>query len=289
MKERSSFLGSLITGLSNTVTSKKDALKNYGKKPVHPTAQFLHLKNLSALLSDLGVEKSLKAAVMEKAKNSTQPNDFTRSIKILSCLKKHGLRGYSASEFLKGAHFKIEDNGALYRDLAKIEGAETRFSSHFASTRIGKEMGISCGRILPEVLFLQSTQVKGPNFSHFQAEASPWRLDKSKPWALPNRETLQTSEHITDSAYYFISKKISLWLSRPVLNLGPYGWSIHDDANPITSCDYNGLGDDEDLGYFPDDLDELAEALTQPVGELGDKMEENDFEIDSNVREILRY
>ncbi|HHF7346993.1 TPA: hypothetical protein ACPSKE_000150 [Legionella feeleii] len=272
-----SLLGSLITGLSNTVTTKKDALKNYGKKTIHPTAQVIQCKKLNSLLQELEIEQDLRAKIMEKTKNSKVVDDFSRAIKILSCLKAHGLKGYSANEFLKGAHFKIKDGGTLYRELAKIEGAQVRFSSHFASTKVGKEMGINCGRILPEVLFLQSTQVQGSNFSHFQAEASPWRMDKSSPWTLlPNRETLQTSEHLTDSAYYFINKKISEWLSKPVLNLGPYGWSIHNDANPITSYDYAGPTDIEDLGDLGD-LDELANALTHPVGDVLDEIEDNEF------------
>lgn len=279
MKKKHSILGTMMTGLSSTVTSKKDVLKNYGKKVVHPTAQIVHLKKLRSLLKDLEIEQDLKEKIIEKAKKTTQSEDFSRAIKILSCLKEHGLRGYSANEFLKGAHFKIEDNGALYRELAKIGGAQVRFSSHFASTRVGQEMGINCGRILPEILFLQSTQTEGrPNFSHFQAEASPWRMDKSKPWALPNRETLQTSEHLTDSVYYFINKKISQWLSKPVLNLGPYGWSIHDDANPITSYDYDGLVEVEDLGDdLGEDLDKLVEALTKPLGEINDEIEDNEL------------
>ncbi|WP_019216617.1 hypothetical protein [Legionella tunisiensis] len=46
-------------------------------------------------------------------------------------------------------------------------------------------------------------------YSHFQAEASPWRHVQSGGLSnyVPTLQTLQTMEHIYDSAIYFSAKK----------------------------------------------------------------------------------
>jgi hypothetical protein len=137
----------------------------------------------------------------------------------------------------------IRDSGRLFDELSALEGAEGRFSSHFASTR-ESEQGISAGRILPEVLFISSGAREGAGitpheYSHFQLEASPWRAVPDGGWRnfVPTPQTLQNMEHIYDSAVYFAAKKLSEHRHETVFNRSNYGWSPYADGNPIIRMD----------------------------------------------------
>ncbi len=98
---------------------------------------------------------------------------FKRALAVLEIMAEFGIRGKNAGEFLRGAHFVVEDGGALYDRLSEVDGAEERFSSHFSDTRI-EEKGIHCGRIIPEILFLNTFDPNAgnqePKESHFQVE-----------------------------------------------------------------------------------------------------------------------
>lgn len=159
-----------------------------------------------------------------------------RTCTILELFAKHGLKGNEAKQFFLGGHFKIADNGALYRELATLDGAMKRISSHFPKTKL-EEQGISAGRVLPEVLFIRTKDADGKEFTHFQSEASPWR-QMPGDWRnnlTPTKQTLQNLEHIIDSLIYFIAKLISQLKGEPIHNRSNYGWSVHGDKNPIVS------------------------------------------------------
>ncbi len=159
---------------------------------------------------------------------------FKRALAVLEIMAEFGIRGKRAGEFLRGAHFVVEDGGAMFDRLSEIDGAEERFSSHFSATRI-EEKGIHCGRIIPEILFLNTfdpkAENKDPKRSHFQVESSPWRgtgLGVAKG-IVKNPQTL---EHIPHSMHYAY-KKYKTPEGEHAKNHGAYGWSEHNDANPI--------------------------------------------------------
>jgi hypothetical protein len=191
---------------------------------------------INGLLVDMQVPPELKKDIMANVDSAMTVKELTRTLNILKVLQKHGLKGEHANQFFRGAHFKIDDGGALFRELKELEGAEPRFSSHFKETR-QEELGISAGRIIPEMLFLNTIDADGKECSHFQTEASPWRavegagMDNYRP----TLQTLQNAEHIPDSIIYFVAKKSSEMKGDTVCNRSNYGWSPYADDNPITS------------------------------------------------------
>ena len=214
-----------------------DSARGIGKDKVSEIGKFIYFSKISKLLDELVISQELKIDVLRNVMDATLVNDFTRAIRIFELLKKYGLKKDTANEFLKGAHFKINDGGELYNELSKIGGAETRCSSHFKKHRAGDEKGINAGRILPEILMIK-TNINGVISSHFQAESSPWRINPAD--SLLNMmkisgQTLQNLEHITESLKYVFAKIFAVSQGVDVHNLGPYGWSKFDDANPITN------------------------------------------------------
>lgn len=200
------------------------------KKPrVSKHAKSFYANIINDILIDkMGIPK--RHPVLKKIrKNILATEDkrhVTRAIEVLTLLADYGVRGENAIEFLNGAHFIVDDYGKLFEKLSEIEGAQVRFSSHFADTRL-EERGIHCGRIIPEILFLST-----PKASHFQVEASPWRGKGVIGVAKAVLTNPQVLEHIPDAMVYGY-KKARTPACEHVKNLGAYGWSEHNDSNPI--------------------------------------------------------
>jgi hypothetical protein len=243
----------LYKGLTSPVeayTETKDMVRNI-KKPAPSERGFKFYENsIIKLLRSMEVSSTIKNQVVEKVRNGQTIEELSRTKAMLELFNKHGLKGEAADQFFLGGHFRIQDGGTLYNELKALDGAETRFSSHFASTRI-EEKGINAGRILPEVLFLTTVE-NGNTYSHFQVEASPWRQVPKGGFSnyVPELQTLQNIEHIYDSVVYFAAKKVSEFRQNTVYNRSNYGWSPYADNNPITS------------------MSSLPKPLTEPEDEL---------------------
>lgn len=237
-KGTSSTLKMLLGALGQPVKTYekiKDNIRTMGKAAPTEEERIFFSTEIGKKLDLMRVSNELKTKVMNEVKNALTVEELSRTLNMLEVLANNGLKNEAADQFLLGGHFRINDGGKLFRELAQLEGSEPRFSSHFAAFRI-EEKGISAGRILPEVLFL-STKEKGQTYSHFQAEASPWRQTPDggvRNW-IPNLQTMQTMEHISDSALYFAAKKIAELHGKTVHNLSKYGWSPFADDNPIKS------------------------------------------------------
>lgn len=262
---------SMISGLlSSKATKAADSVRNMHETYPSKAGLKIHADNINRILSEMHVSRELKEAVMHNVKNSNPiVRDLIRTVNILSTLQEHGLSGKCADEFLKGGHFRLKDGAELFNKLKEQEGAEERFSSHFTKTKT-KEFGISSGRILPEVLFLE-TIMDGEHYSHFQSEASPWRMKSVFDWdnLKMSGQTLQNAEHIPDSIWYGVNKAISQLRGTPVMNLSNYGWSEYDDAHPISSMNELPLAPVEEVDTVADllgsDLDLTASnEYTQP-------------------------
>lgn len=209
------------------------------KKPrVSKHAKGFYANIINDILMDkMGIPK--RHPVLKKMrKNILATEDrrhVTRAIEVLTLLANYGMNGENAIKFLNGAHFIVEDNGELFEKFSEIEGAQERFSSHFADTRL-EEKGIHCGRIIPEILFLSTFDPedanKLPKESHFQVESSPWRGKGMSGIAKAIITNPQILEHIPDSVVYGY-KKARTPAGDHVKNLGAYGWSEHNDTNPI--------------------------------------------------------
>ncbi len=161
---------------------------------------------------------------------------FKRTMDVLTILAEYDIKKDRAIEFLNGAHFIVMDNAALFEKLRQVKGCQTRFSSHFKETRL-QEFGINCGRIIPELLFLDSFQKgdpdKRPAFTHFQVEASPWRGKGAIEVTKSIAKNPQNIEHVPHAIGYFAYKTYRKLKGKVAKNLGAYGWSVHDDNNPI--------------------------------------------------------
>jgi hypothetical protein len=111
--------------------------------------------------------------------------------------------------------------------------------------------------------------VDGEHYSHFQSEASPWRVKAFFDWDNLNmtRQTLQNIEHFPDSGWYGVNKLYSEYIKKePAMNLSNYGWSEFGDSHPITSM--------TELPLAPvEDIDEIAE-LAPELDEVGPRVED---------------
>ena len=235
----------------NTFTRTKDTVRTISKPKPSKKGRRFYEHHISELLKHMGVQSKLKNVILANVRNARTLDELSRTYNILKVLDKHKLRNKTANQFFLGGHFKIADGGALFNELSQLPGAAKRFSSHCAKTKI-EEKGISAGRILPEVLFLISIK-NGITYSHFQAEASPWRQVPGGGWKnwVPGLQTLQNSEHIYDSIIYFAAKQVSQWKKNTIYNRSNYGWSPYADNNPITS-----------MSTLPEEVDELPNKLS---------------------------
>lgn len=234
---------------------QKDKIIDHGKRKfISPASKKRKLNKFKKLLDKIEISDEISNLILKNASDTNVIEYFDSAMLVLRLLKEHGLKGKAADEFFKGGHFIFKDDGNFFNKLQK--SGEIRFSSHFPDSRI-EEKGISCGRILPEVLILVTKDSDNHIRSHIQAEASPWRSGKKN---YLSRQALHTSEHITDSAWYFANKLISKMLDQQVMNLGPYGWSEHDDNNPIVDMN---LPAQEKIN-----MKELLNAFDSPKGYL---------------------
>lgn len=158
--------------------------------------------------------------------------------KILLILTDYNLKGQTAVEFLKGAHFITQDGGKLALSLQAIPGCEKRLSSHFKGCS-HQQFGLHCGKVLPELLFFSTYDPTDPSqqprASHFQVEASPWRGNSFLDLKLYRQlcTNPQILMHVPQFAIYLLQKIVCAMLGAKHYNLGAYGWSLHTDQNPI--------------------------------------------------------
>ena len=246
-----------------------DAMRNAGKVRASVEEKAQYTSDIASSLEASGVCQDLKAQVMASVEKADVLEELTHAAAVFHCLLENGFRdrGEMADEFLKGAHFEFNDGGKFYRDLKSIGCAAIRCSSHFRPgnnrqlEKTGEE-GITCGRILPELLIIITQDQSGMVRSHFQAEASPWRLRPGKWVEIPNRGTLQTSEHALHFTLYALNTFVALMLGKSKENLGPYGWSEHHDANPIVDLQLEGPSSAP--------VSSVARALNGPPGDIPD-------------------
>lgn len=227
----------MLSAAVGLYTSTKDQLRTINKQAPSQEARAIFTDKIRVLIDKMYINPSIRKKVLEAVHKARTAEELSRTLDVLNVLNAHGLKREAANQFFLGGHFRIADGGKLYLDLNALKGVEARFSSHFPHSRV-EERGISAGRILPEVLFLTTIE-GGKTYSHFQAEASPWRQVPGggvKNY-IPCLQTLQTMEHVYDSLIYFSAKKISQIRSKTVYNRSSYGWSPYADNNPITSMD----------------------------------------------------
>lgn len=176
--------------------------------------------------------------LMANLMKTNENTHLTRLEKMLLILSNYNLRGQTAVEFLKGAHFIAEDAGKLVLRLQAIPGCEKRFSSHFKGNS-HQQFGLHCGKVLPELLFFATYDPNDPSqkprASHFQIEASPWRGNSFIDFELYRHlcTNPQSLMHVPQFAIYHLQKLICTLVGAKHYNLGAYGWSSHTDQNPI--------------------------------------------------------
>lgn len=189
-------------------------------------------------------DKILKAAWNE---HTATINNF---IKVMTVMLKHGVKGPLANDFLNGAHFALKDNGSLFNDLCKLGIAEERGSSHYSELKDGrKQVGISCGALLPELLLIQSPEhtidpvskvaiptSTGRTQTNFQTEGSPWRGKEDDSYLKFAADLLRYPEHVRDCALYAYTQVWTKINSEkyPAQNVGAFGYSTNYDRNPIS-------------------------------------------------------
>jgi hypothetical protein len=268
-----------LTSSVQTYTVIKDAVRTIGMAAPTVEQRTFSSTRINELLNTMEVDPELKESIMTNVRNTRTLLELNRTIAMLEVFDRHGLKGEAANQFFLGGHFRLNDGAGLFRELKALEGAETRFSSHFANYRT-EELGISAGRILPEVLFIETVQ-DGERYSHFQVEASPWRAIPGGGVRnfIPTLQTLQNMEHISDSVIYFAAKKLSEYRHDTVYNRSNYGWSPYADDNPIITMDQVSAPRVEavaELDHLLDaEIDEPA-LQVQAEEELEDDLEKKD-------------
>ncbi|STX88378.1 hypothetical protein [Legionella feeleii] len=268
------FLGMFLESAVNEYTATKDFIKNINKEKVTPTLKKEYVDRIESLLKKMRGNPDLSKDILTKVEETYVLEELVKTEKLLTIFQKNGLKGKVAEQLFFGGHFMLEDGGALFEELKDIKDkngklvAQERFSSHFSATRV-EEWGISCGRIIPEILFIKSIDSEGRVFSHFQVEASPWRMTPSGGLSnfIPSLDSLQTMEHVYDSLIYFAAKQISHFRNQTIWNRSSYGWSPFADNNPIKSLDSL-----PDFTEIPDtQLTEVVSIILDKGFELLDK------------------
>lgn len=108
---------------------------------------------------------------------------------------------------LRGAHVLLLGDGGWFHDWIKgLDGAYARVSSHFSSA---PQYGVG----LVGLKTLLAGRDKSGN-SWFQFEANEWH---------PGGNVCASIQHAGTSLEYFVTG----------LNIGPFGYSSHTDANPL--------------------------------------------------------
>ena len=121
---------------SATYVYSKDYIRTIGMKSPTREELILHSRRIMELLSPQGLDVSsdLHAAIMNNVGSAMTVEELSRTFKILSTLKRHGLKGEPANQLFLGGHFRIEDGAALFKDLKNIPGAESRFYPNSSGT-----------------------------------------------------------------------------------------------------------------------------------------------------------
>lgn len=114
-------------------------------------------------------------------------------------------------EVLKGAHYRLIDDGFYYREWSQLKAARERISSH-PSLPGSKQYGVA-GPLSHEILF-GIVEDKGRTCTFFQFENTPWGE------GFKNR-----FYHTIDAMHYLSTLKTR--------NIGPYGKSIYTDKFPV--------------------------------------------------------
>jgi hypothetical protein len=185
-----------------------------------------------SFLNLMGVDPVLKQRVKNNILATENKKNLVRAQQVFNLMLLCGITGKQADEFLCGAHFIVEDKGCFFEVLKKIPGCKKRFSSHFYETRL-EEYGLHCGRVIPELLFLNTYDLgdtqKIPKRTHFQTEPAAWRVRQM----LDFFKYYHNIEHVWHSFLYLMGKWFGRILGRKAYNIGPYGYSEHHDGNPI--------------------------------------------------------
>ncbi len=152
-------------------------------------------------------------------------------IKLLDEINQQIASG--AEEMLKGAHFIIKDDGALY-DMFK-EYSEKRISSHHKGNKEGSDMSFQSDGIFNEVLFGKTKDGK----TWVQLEAHSVGTLKGIPissfkdmFSIKNlKETFSVLYEYVGEALLHLGDYIKYKSTGE--NVGQYGTSKHVDSNPI--------------------------------------------------------
>lgn len=159
---------------------------------------------------------------------------------ITNLLSNLALSDEQIVDFLQGAHFAIEDQGALYSNL-KLIGYE-RISSHYANAKPESDIGIKASKIFEQLL-------AGTNGTHtwFQIESS----------AMPDiKDIFNNYEAFTDFLGH--AKDYIVYVSGGrQTNIGQYGTSSFTESSPYLIDKSDALGFCFEYGNTSFGLDSL--------------------------------
>lgn len=167
---------------------------------------------------DLFINKIEESEIKDKFVNNLQRTEkpSEKLVQIVSFLMKLGLSNNQLTEFLKGAHFTISDNGQLYNQL-KDQGYE-RISSHYPNEKPQADIGIKVDYVLEQFL-IGTTGEK----TWFQIESS----------AMPEIKDIFNDYEAFNS---FVSHSVDFMMyvgSGKTINIGQYGTSYFTEYKPI--------------------------------------------------------
>jgi hypothetical protein len=171
-----------------------------------------------------GLEQDLKVSVLKNFLQDLQSangENLMRSDAILQIALQ--LDEKQVTDFFRGAHFVVKDEGKLYETLKPL-GYE-RISSHYnGEMKAGPDIGINAGEVFAHLLVGKNTD----GSTWFQIENTP----------MPSIEEIFSSQenffdflgHSVDTISYIACKTLPFLTP---INIGQYGNSEYWDQNPL--------------------------------------------------------
>ncbi|WP_341757633.1 hypothetical protein [Candidatus Tisiphia endosymbiont of Ditula angustiorana] len=158
-------------------------------------------------INPLDSKKALVQNILKTPKNSTDPKGSLEKAGVIIDIMEKVVFQHT-SDFLKGAHIMVEDNGSMYDTLKDLGLVKERISSHHRGNKAESDASVQAGEIFREFLVGKTKDGK----TWFQLEAH-------SIGGLSN-----FVKHMIDYVTYVLTGK----------NVGQYGLSEHVDSKPIT-------------------------------------------------------
>ncbi|MDR0329149.1 MAG: hypothetical protein LBH99_00485 [Rickettsia sp.] len=185
----------------------KKKLAKYSKLNVEDLKNLLvnRVKSLNINPAD-SKEKLIHNIIKTPEKSIDPKGSLEKAGVIIDIMEKVVLQ--HTSDFLKGAHVMVEDNGDMYDTLKDLGLVKERISSHHRGNKAESDASVQAGEIFREFLVGKTKDGK----TWFQLEAH-------SIGGLSN-----FVKHMIDYVTYVLTGK----------NVGQYGLSEHVDSKPIT-------------------------------------------------------